>query len=80
MDSVEAAPAATAPSAEGRARVGQFAQWPEAYQDQELVSFSVLCASRAYETTDGQGRETVVVRARPDSGLYIEKFGEEFGR
>jgi len=84
VDSVEAAPAATALAAEdlvrllaergarrlllilhtchaaagaaaaGQAMVGQFAQYPEAYQDQRLVSFSVLCASRAHEAAYGQ--------------------------
>ncbi|MEV6510748.1 AAA family ATPase [Streptomyces sp. NPDC051642] len=37
-----------------RTVLGEFGQRPEAYLKQQLVSFSVLCSSRAYETAVGQ--------------------------
>ncbi|MGX1477665.1 UNVERIFIED_CONTAM: hypothetical protein RKD50_006473 [Streptomyces canus] len=36
-----------------RTVLGEFGQRPESYVDQQLVSFSVLCASRAYEAAHG---------------------------
>lgn len=45
-----AAGAATA----GQAMLGQIAQYPDTYQNHQLVSLSVLCASRAYEAAHGQ--------------------------
>ncbi|ANS68177.1 hypothetical protein SLINC_5953 [Streptomyces lincolnensis] len=57
---------------------GRLPSWARGFP--ELVLIATARGSVIEETTDGQGRETVVVRARPDSGLYIEKFGEKFGR
>ncbi|WP_326663995.1 ATP-binding protein [Streptomyces canus] len=38
----------------GQAMLGQIAQYPDTYQNHQLVSLSVFCASRAYEAAHGQ--------------------------